>query len=85
MRGAGPVEWGGEMIYAYFTIIGDVSRVRISLDEAYRLDVIEGLRVTVRLPGREPADGLILRVQREPPFVWIELSPVASPTANRAG
>jgi hypothetical protein len=57
----------------------------MSLDEAYRLDVVEGLRVTVSLPGTEAADGLIVRVRREPPFVWIELTPVAPATANRAG
>lgn len=85
MRGAGPVEWGGETVYAYFTVSGGVTRVRVSLDEAYRLDVVEGLRVKVRLPGQEPADGLIVRVRQEPPFVWVELTPVAQATANRAG
>ena len=59
MRGAGPVQWGGETICAYFTVIGSVTRVRVSLEEAYRLDVFEGVRVTVTLPGREPADGLV--------------------------
>ncbi len=49
------------------------------------LDVVEGLRVKVRLPGQEPADGLVVRVRQEPPFVWIELSPVAPPAASRAG
>jgi hypothetical protein len=77
--------WGGETVYAYFTVIGSVIRVRVSLDEAYRLDVVEGLGVKVTLPGREPTDGLVVRVRREPPFVWIELTPLAQPTASQAG
>ena len=85
MRGANPVQWGGETVYAYFTLIGSVTRVRVSLDEAYRLDVVEGLRVTVTLPGREPTEGLVVRVRREPPFAWIELMPLTPPTASRAG
>ena len=84
-RGTGPVEWGGKRVYAYFTIIGSVTRMRVSLDEAYRLDVVAGVRVMVRLPGQEPADGLVVRVRREPPFAWIEVTPLAQPTASRAG
>ena len=85
MRGAGPVVWGDETVYAYFTVIGSVTRVRVSLDEAYRLDVVEGLRVKVRLPGQEPADELVVRVRQEPPFAWIELTRVAPSAARRAG
>jgi hypothetical protein len=85
MRGAGPVGWGGEVLYAYFTVAGGVTRVRLSADDADRLDVIEGLRVKLVLPGAEPFDGLLVRVRREPPFVWIELTPLASSAASRAG
>jgi hypothetical protein len=85
MRGAGPVGWGGETIYTYFTVSGSVTRVRVSLDEAYHLDVVEGLRVTVRLPGQEPTDGLVARVRHEPPFVWVELTPVVALAESRAG
>ena len=85
MRGAGPVQWGGETVYAYFTLIGSVTRVRVSLDEAYRLNVVEGLRVTVTLPDREPVDGLVVRVRREPPFAWVELTPLAPSATSRAG
>ena len=54
--------------------------------EADRLDVVEGLRVTLAPPGAEPLDGLVVRVRREPPFAWVELTPrrpVAA--ASRAG
>ncbi len=84
MRGTGPVGWGGSTVYAYFTVSGGVTRVRVSLDEADRLDVVEGVRVKVALPGREPADGLVVRVRREPPFAWVELVPLV-PVASRAG
>jgi hypothetical protein len=62
-----------------------VTRVRVSLDEADRLGAVEGLRVAVALPGSAPAEGLVVRVRREPPFVWIELTPLAPPYANQAG
>ena len=85
MRGTGPIGWNGEMVYAYFTISAGVTRVRLSVDEADRLGVVEGLRVHLALAGDPPAEGLIVRVRREPPFVWIELTPIASARTSRAG
>ena len=84
MRGAGPVGWGGETVYCYFTVSGGVTRVRVSLDEADRLDVDEGRRVAVALPGAEPVDGLVVRVRHKPPFAWIEVTP-RGPPARRTG
>jgi hypothetical protein len=84
MRGAGPVTWGSEVVYAYFMVGSGVTRVRVSVDEADRLGAVEGLRVKLTLPGMEPVDGLVVRIRREPPFVWIELTPLA-PTTSRAG
>jgi hypothetical protein len=84
MRGAGPIGWGGEVVYAYFTVSAGVTRVRVSVDEADRLGVVEGLRVALALPGAAPAEGLVLRVRREPPFAWVELAPIAS-AARSAG
>lgn len=86
MRGAGPVGWDSQFVYAYFTVAGGVTRVRVSLDEADRLGAVEGLRVRVTLPGAEATDGLIVRVRREPPFAWVELTALAPSTAaSRAG
>lgn len=86
MRGAGPVGWGSQFVYAYFTVTGGVTRVRVSLDEADRLGAVEGLRVQITLPGAEAADGLIVRVRPEPPFAWIELTALApAAAASRAG
>ena len=85
MRGAGPVQWGNETIYCYFMTDVVVTRVRFSADEADRLDVVEGLRVRLALSGAEPTDALVVRVRREPPFVWIELTPLAPSAASRAG
>lgn len=83
MRGAGPVGWGGEVVYAYFTTDARGSRVRVSVDEADRLDVVEGRRVRLALPGAEPVDGLVVRVRREPPFAWVEFTTLAA--ASRRG
>jgi hypothetical protein len=85
MRGAGPVCWGDEVVYCYFTVSGGVTRVRLSADEADRFDLVEGMRVRLALPGAAPAEGLVVRVRREPPFAWVELTPLAPPAASRAG
>ena len=84
MRGAGPVAWGKEVVYAYFAAGVGVTHLRLSVDEADRLGAVEGLRVSVALPGAAATDVLIVRVRREPPFAWIELAPLAPP-ASRAG
>lgn len=84
MRGTGPVGWGGEVVYAYYTAAGDAVRVRVSVDEADRLGLTEGMRAWVALPGREPADVLVTRVASAPPFAWVELA-VMTPPATRAG
>jgi len=84
MRGAGPVRWGNEVVYCYFTASAGVTRLRISVDDADRLGAVEGMRVALALPGADPADGLVVRVRREPPFAWVELTPLA-PVASRAG
>jgi hypothetical protein len=85
MRGSGPVLWGDELVYGYFTVGGGVTRVRLSAEEADRFDLMEGVRVRLTLPGQEPLEGLVVRVRREPPFVWAELTPLAPPAATRAG
>lgn len=84
MRGAGAVNWGGVPLYGYFTVSGTVTRVRLSADDADRLDVMEGQRVALALPGAEAADELVVRVRRKPPFVWAELTRLA-PITSRAG
>jgi hypothetical protein len=84
MRGAGAVSWGGVLLYGYYTVSGAVTRVRLSADDADRLDVLEGQRVRLELPGAVAADELVVRVRREPPFVWVELTRLA-PAASRAG
>ena len=85
MRGTGPVVWGGEVVYGYYTTSGAVTRVRVSVDECDRLGAVEGLRVAVALPGAEAVEGLVVRIRREPPFAWIELTNLAPSVATRAG
>jgi hypothetical protein len=84
MRGAGPVAWGTDVVYGYYTTAAGVTRLRFSLDEADRLGAVEGLRVRLALPGAEPFEGLVVRVRHDPPFAWVELTPLA-PAASRAG
>ncbi|MBA4062106.1 MAG: hypothetical protein C0501_00040 [Isosphaera sp.] len=83
MRGTGPVSWGGKVVYAYYTVAGAAVRVRVSVDEAEGLGLTPGMRLRVGLPGRDPADVLVTRVDEAPPFAWVELA-VMTPVA-RAG
>jgi hypothetical protein len=85
MRGTGLVRWGKEVVYCYYTVVAGVTRVRLSADEADRFDVVQGLRVRLTLPDADAADGLVMRVRREPPFVWVELTPIVSLSASQAG
>jgi hypothetical protein len=74
MRGTGPVKWGSEVVYTFFTMEENVINVRLSMDEADRLNVIEGVRVNITLPHRTPVNLLVTAIVREPPFVWVELA-----------
>jgi hypothetical protein len=76
MRGVGAVTIGGVPLYAYFHEAAGRVRVRVSADEADRLDLLAGRRLAVGLPGRAVADLLVSAVRREPPFAWAEFEAV---------
>ena len=78
MRGTGPVGVNGVMVYAYYTQNNGTVRVRMSVDEADRLGIVDGLRLKVALPGREAMDFLATAANRVPPYVWLHLEPLAS-------
>jgi hypothetical protein len=82
MRGAGPVSVGGVTVYGYFDATGGGVRLRLSVDDWDRLDLCEGRRVAVRLPGRDAEELLVAAADRVPPFVWADLTPAAK---RRAG
>jgi hypothetical protein len=82
MRGTGAVGWGNEVVYAYLTTIGKTVRLRVSVDEADRLDVVAGQRVRLTLPGCEPAELLVTAVNSMPPFVWVELTSLVASRAS---
>ena len=83
MRGTGPVTVGKELVYAYFTVEGREARLRVSADEADRLDLFMGRQVKVGLEGREPVSALVTAVVPALPFVWVEME-FAAPI-SRAG
>jgi hypothetical protein len=85
MRGTGPIAVAGTTLYAYYTEDAGALRVRVSVDEWDRLGLCEGQRVRVGLPGREPAELLLTAAARTPPFVWLDLAPLAPRSVNRAG
>lgn len=78
MRGAGPVTVNGATVYAYYTQDHGPLRLRISVDEADRLGLIDGMRLKIALPGQTvPCDYLAAAAERNPPYVWLELEPLA--------
>jgi hypothetical protein len=85
MRGTGPVAINGAMVYAYYTTDSSSVRVRISVDETDRLNIIDGLRLRIALPGQETMDLLVVETNRNPPYVWLHLEPLTPLPQFRAG
>lgn len=77
MRGTGAVGLNGTTLYAYYMRDRSFTRVRISVDEADGLNIFDGLRVRIKLPGQEVDDLLITSTSRVPPYVWVNLEPIA--------
>ena len=87
MRSNGPVMLNGSLVYGYFQASAGGTRLRLSVDEFDRLNLCEGQRVRATWPNSEPAEWLLLGVERTPPFVWLELRALAKPAplSARAG
>lgn len=73
----------GMAVYAYLTTDGDAARVRVSIEEADRLDLLPGKQLRVGLPDRTPGSALVTAVTPEPPFAWVEMELQAAPALNR--
>ncbi|QEL20666.1 hypothetical protein [Limnoglobus roseus] len=73
MRGTVLVSIGTERLYAYVALDGRAVRLRVSLDECDRLDLLPGRQVRVGLPDQEPRRVLISAVSPAPPFAWVEV------------
>ena len=84
MRGTGAVTIGGDVVYAYFSVSGRAARVRLSADEADRLDLFAGKQVSLGFNGGEVARALVTGVSPVPPFVWVEVELTAAPRASGA-
>lgn len=85
MRGTGAVAVNGTTVYAYFAVVGRAVRLRLSIDECDRLDLLDGRPVRVGLPGAGPASGLVTATRRVPPFVWVQVEAAAAVVTSRAG
>lgn len=77
MRGIGPIGVNGTTVYAYYTIESNTVRVRVSVDEADGLNIVAGLRIRLTLPEQTSRDLLVTAINRNPPYVWMNLEPVA--------
>jgi hypothetical protein len=76
MRGTGPVGVNGTTVYAYYTQNEGPLRLRLSVDEADRLGLIDGMRLKITLPGKKAMDFLATATERNPPYVWLQLEPL---------
>lgn len=78
MRGAGAVTVNGATVYAYFDdTAGGPVRLRVSADDAERHHLLGGYTCGVGLPGRTTGPALVTASRWAPPFVWLELRPLA--------
>jgi hypothetical protein len=78
----GPVAVNGELVYGGIVEEDGGVRLRISADEADRLQPVEGQRIKVGAVGGPAEELLVVAVTRAPPFVWLTLTPLAG---QRAG
>jgi len=85
MRGTGPVGVNGTTVYAYYTQNDDSIRLRISVDEADRLGLIDGMRLKITFPGMKAMDFLATSTDRNPPYVWLQLAPLVPLALRPAG
>jgi hypothetical protein len=85
MRGTGPVGVNGTTVYAYYTQNDNSIRVRISVDEADRLGLLDGMRLKIALPGKKAMDYLATATDRTPPYVWLQLEPLTPVALKPAG
>ncbi len=85
MRGTGPIGVNGSTVYAYYTQNNGSVRLRISVDEADRLGLLDGMRLKITLPGNKAMDFLATATERNPPYVWLQLDPLAPVTLRQTG
>jgi hypothetical protein len=85
MRGTGPVGVNGTTVYAYYTQNDSSLRLRISIDDADRLGLIDGMRIKIILPGHKATDFLATATERTPPYVWLQLEPLAPVASKQKG
>lgn len=72
VRGTGPVEMNGAVVYAFYAGSREGLRIRMSLDEWERLGLHRGEWVEIRLPGRLTARWLLITWSEMPPWVWLD-------------
>lgn len=77
MRGIGPVRVNGTTVYGYYMLDSNAVRLRVSVDEAEGLSLVAGLRIRLTLPGQDARDLLVTAANQNPPYVWLNLEPVA--------
>jgi hypothetical protein len=63
----------GSELWAFVVELADGLRVRFSLDDWLRLNLSEGRRIPVRLPGREDVWLFVTAVTELPPIVWVTM------------
>jgi hypothetical protein len=85
MRGTGPVGVNGTIVYAYFVLASGSVRVRVSVDEADRLGLVDGLKVQIALPGRQSMELLVMAAKQTPPYVWLHMEPLTPSSLNTTG
>lgn len=80
MRGSTAVTFGKEVVYAFVSVDGGRTRLRVSADECDRLDLFQGKQVNLTVEDGEQ-QVLVTEMKRELPFVWLV---VEFPARSRA-
>lgn len=73
-KGTGGIVIAGRTLYGLFVVRQDGLRIRVSPDDWDRLNLHEGERVRVALPGGRATDYFVYRETWTDPGYWVELA-----------
>ncbi len=82
-NGSGGIVVAGRTLYGQYVATRDGLRIRVGADDWARLNLHEGERVAVALPGGRAADYFVYRETWTDPGYWVELAPAPADLATR--
>jgi hypothetical protein len=68
------IKLNGADVWAYVVETDEGLRVRFDIDDWQRMNLVNGQRLPIRLPGKDAAALFITNVSEQPPVVWVAMA-----------